>query len=188
MLIFNLSKSWDLILNESGWFKSFALFWKRKTQFGYSECFCWGHEGDETYWTMRYRARLIFSRYSPELPLCHLEHGLGIHAFRSTSSLRFLRPDRNFINYLITVLWSIALSPFAQQIFFVVSTAIGPTSNLLNINFRIRLRCMFSMRLSSHIRYYQPQRVPNTACTDMSFDIHAANSQVPKYCKTFDSL
>ena len=34
----------------------------RKTQFGSSECFCQGREGDELHWTMRCRVHLILSQ------------------------------------------------------------------------------------------------------------------------------
>ena len=49
--------------------------------------------------------------------LCGLEFSLGIHSFRLAWLLRFLPPEQNFLNHLVTVLWSIAPSPFVQQMF-----------------------------------------------------------------------
>ena len=39
-------------------------------------------------------------------------------------SLRFLQLKRNFLNHLVTVLWSTAPSTFAQQIFLVASAVL----------------------------------------------------------------
>ena len=49
-------------------------------------------------------------------------------------SLRFFQPELNFLNSLVTILWSTAPSPF---------TALWPSSNLSSVSFQIQLHRMF---------------------------------------------
>ena len=58
-------------------------------------------------------------------------------------SLMFLQPEWNFLNNLLTVLWSAVPSPFAQQIFLLISAGLRLSSNSKNISSQIRLHCMF---------------------------------------------
>ena len=51
-----------------------------------------------------------------------------------TWSTRILQPEQNILNHLVTVTWSTAPSPFAQQMFWVASAVLWPT---LNINYQI---------------------------------------------------
>ena len=42
--------------------------------------------------------------------------------------MRFLQLEENFLNHLLTVLWSIARTPFTQQMFLIASVALWPSS------------------------------------------------------------
>ena len=81
-------------------------------------------ENDEPHRTVRCQAHLIFSEcYSLDFPLW-LELNLGIHGFRSTWPcliVKVLRPEPNFLNHLVIVLWSTAPSLCVQQMFLVAS-------------------------------------------------------------------
>ena len=58
-------------------------------------------------------------------------------------SSRFLQREQDLLKNKIVLRWSPAPSPFAQQMFFDVSTALWCSSNSRSISSRIRLHCMF---------------------------------------------
>ena len=91
----------------SNWF--FQLGSIFKALFGESGCFCWIHRGDELHCTVRCQTCLILSKcYTLDLPH-YFYYSLRIFSFMLTNlawSLRFLRPGQNFLNHLVTSLWS----------------------------------------------------------------------------------
>ena len=85
-------------------------------------CFCWGYECDELYWILRYQACLIYCKcYSPNMALKFLVLGLPDY----TLLLRFLQPEKNFLNHLLCE----RCKPFTQQMFLVASALLYPSSN-----------------------------------------------------------
>ena len=88
-----------------------------EAQFGSSGCFCQSNEGDKPHWTVKCPAHLIISEfYSFALPDFVLP-------------LRSLQSEWNFLNLLVTVLWSSASLPFAQQMFYVSSFVLWSNLN-----------------------------------------------------------
>ena len=92
-------------------------FCLQEAEFVSSRGLCWGHEGDEQDWTVRCLA------LSDNHLICFnsLEHNLGINIFRLTSLcwlLRFLQSEQNFLNHLVTVLWSTARFTFCTDKYF----------------------------------------------------------------------
>ena len=88
--------------------------------------FCWGRECYKPHWTVTCQARLILSEcYSPDLPASASESTiLALPDF--SWSIKFLQPGQNFLNLLVTILWSTAPSPFVRQIFCMFSRCYGP--------------------------------------------------------------
>ena len=73
---------------------------------------------------------------------------------------KFLQPERNFFNYLVTPLWLTAPSTFAQQIFLVASATLWPDSNSWSISSWITLSCTFlCLAFKSHTEWSNAQRV-----------------------------
>ena len=125
----------------------------RKAQFSCSWCSSWGRENNEPHWDAE------ITWYSPCAPrwycLYGLEHGLRIPGFRPTWpiwSLRFSQPDRNFLNYPVTVLWSTPFSDFAQQMFLFRSTVLSPGLNSKSIGSELNYVARSSVCLLNHIR------------------------------------
>ena len=131
---------------------------------------CW--EGDESQWTGKYWALLIISEFDPP----NLRPGLKTYPqnprlfsrFKIAWSSRFVQPEGNYFNSLVTVLWSTPPSPFAPQMFLVASAAIWPRLNSQNI------MCEFFVQFSNPTRngpihnYHDTtkhSRVPTTAWT-----------------------
>ena len=73
---------------------------------------------------------------SLRIHLYDLEHSLSLPELAWSS--RFLQPNWNFLNHLLTVWWSTGPSPLAQQIFLVVSTMLKCSSNSSSICSLIR--------------------------------------------------
>ena len=105
---------------------------------------------------------------------------------------RFLQPEQNFFNHLLTVQWSIAPWPFTQQMFWFASVVLWPSLNLEHRSLQIRLCCKFiSVALKSHrmkqCTTCQHTNYHNTTNHSrhllwfellLSCDIHAANWHV----------
>ena len=75
----------------------------------------------------------IFRVLIHHIYLYGLETGLGstVLDLVNLALSRFFQPKWNFLNHLVTALWSIAPSSFTQQMFFVTSTTLWPSSNLV---------------------------------------------------------
>ena len=70
-------------LNNTRWSQKFCnILITRGTTSAAPDAFA-SHEADEPYWTMRFRAHIKYS--SSAVCLYDLEHGFGIHGFRSTT-------------------------------------------------------------------------------------------------------
>ena len=89
-------------------------------------------------------------------------HGLRIHVLRPTSPCLIIKvlPTQNFLNHLVIVVCWTALSPFAQQLFLVTSTASWPSLNLLSISSLISLHYIFiCVAFKSHMEWNNAQPV-----------------------------
>ena len=85
------------------------------------------------------------------------ENPVGLSSLSWSSTLS--QPERNFMNYLVHLLWKIA-SAFVQQKFWVAFAALWPTSNEQNINFQIILHCTLIFEtFKSHMEWSNSQHV-----------------------------
>ena len=115
---------------------------------------------------MRCHTCLILSEcYSSDLPSWFGVQPWNPQIYVYQALSKFLQPKQNFLNHLVTVLWSTVPSPFAQQMFLVAFMAFWPSLNLLIISSQIRLCCMLKCAtFKSHTEWSNTKYV-NTLTT-----------------------
>ena len=122
-----------------------------------SRFFYQGWEHDEPQWMVRCQSGLILFEYY--ILICF--NGLKSILFELPNLVglsRFFQHKQNFLNHLITLLWTTTSSSFAQQMFLVASTVLWPSSNSKSISSWIRRHCMLTCAtLKSHTEWSNGQ-------------------------------
>ena len=101
---------------------------------------------------LRYRTRIILSWFASKTWNTASE-SIVLGLFNLVWWSRLLQPMKNFLNHLVTVLWSTATSSFTQQMFLVASAILWLYLNLSSISSQIRLHSTFiCTAFKSHVQ------------------------------------